>query len=128
MAQERTSFDVPPDMRRMAEQSVEQARQAFDGFIAAAHRTISSIEEQTTSAQANMRAMGEKAMGYAEKNVMTSFDFAQKVVRAKDLQEIMQLQAEFIRAQMQNLTQQAQELGQSAAKATMDAARPKGTT
>ena len=28
-------FDIPPEMRQMAEQSVEQARKAFDGFIAA---------------------------------------------------------------------------------------------
>ncbi len=128
MAQDRTSFDIPPDMRRMAEQSVEQARQAFDGFIAAAHRTVSTIEEQATSAQANVRDMGQKAMTYAEKNVTTSFEFAQKVLQAKDLQEILQIQSEFVRAQLQTLAQQAQDLGQSAAKATMDAARPKGMT
>ena len=30
-------FEVPTDMRKFAEQSVDQARQAFDGFIAAAN-------------------------------------------------------------------------------------------
>jgi len=33
-------FEVPPEMRAFAEKSVEQARQAFDGFISAAHQAM----------------------------------------------------------------------------------------
>jgi len=34
-------FEVPPEMRDFAEKSVEQARQAFDGFISAAQQAMS---------------------------------------------------------------------------------------
>jgi hypothetical protein len=37
----------------------------------------------------------------------------------------MRLQTEFVKSQMQALTEQAQELGQTASKAAMDAAKPK---
>ncbi len=37
-------FEIPPEMRALAEKSVEQARQAFDGFISAAHRAVSAFE------------------------------------------------------------------------------------
>ena len=37
-------FEVPPEMRAFAEKSVEQARQAFDGFISAAQQAMSAFE------------------------------------------------------------------------------------
>ena len=49
-------------------------------------------------------------MAFAEKNVATSFEFAQKVVRAKDIQELMQLQTEFVKTQMPAFVEQARAL------------------
>jgi hypothetical protein len=60
-------------------------------------------------------------MAFAEKNVATSFEFAQKVVRAKDIQELTQLQTEFVKTQMPTFVEQARALGQTAAQ---DAVRP----
>ena len=54
-----------------------------------------------------------------------AFDFAQKLMYAKDATEVMRLQQEYMARQMQTLTAQTQELGQSAAKIVMDAAKPK---
>ena len=44
MAREDTSarFDIPADMRTLAEKSVEQAKQAFDIFISAAQHAVST--------------------------------------------------------------------------------------
>jgi phasin len=119
------NFEIPTQMRQFAEQSVEQAKKAVDGFMAAAHRTVSVIEGQANAAQSGARTMTEKAMGFAEQNIANSFDFAQKLVRAKDPQEVMQLQAEFIKGQMQRLAEQAKEMGETAGKAGAEAARPK---
>src|SRR6267142_977998 len=44
-------FEIPPEMRAFAEKSVEQARQAFDGFISAAHRAVTTFEGQAESAR-----------------------------------------------------------------------------
>ena len=64
-------------------------------------------------------------LGYvcAERNVANSFDFAQKIVRAKDVQEVMRLQTEFVKAQMEALSEQARELGTAATKAATDQAK-----
>jgi hypothetical protein len=64
-------------------------------------------------------------MTYAEQNVAATFEFAQKLMRAKDAAEVMALQSEYVSRQMQALSSQAQELGQSAAKLVVDAAKPK---
>ena len=113
-------FQIPPEMRAIAERSVEQAKQAVEGFISAAQRTVSALEGQAETARKGAKDVSGKAMGFVEQNVATSFDFAQKLVRAKDLQEMLELQATFIRTQMQALSEQAKELGQSAGKTATD--------
>jgi phasin len=113
-------FQIPPEMRAIAEKSVEQAKQAVEGFISAAQRTVSALEGQAETARKGAKDVSGKAMGFVEQNVATSFDFAQKLVRAKDLQEMLELQASYIRTQMQALTEQAKELGQSAGKTATD--------
>jgi len=80
---------------------------------------------RASTARAGAKDVGEKAMTFAQQNIMASFEFAQKLLRARDVQEVMKLQAEYIQAQMQMLNEQAKELGQSASKAAMDSAKPK---
>ena len=125
MAKQATgNFEIPREMRTFAEQSVEQARKAFDGFMSAAQKAASSMEGQANAAQTGAKDMRQKAMTYAEKNVAMSFEFAQKLVHAKDLEEVTRLQTEFVQRQMQMLTEQAQELGTTVTRAAMGAARP----
>jgi phasin len=115
-------FEVPPELRTFAEKSVEQARQAFDGFISAAHHAMSAFEGQAETARKGARDVTEKAMTFAERNMASAFAFAQDLVRARDLQEVLRLQADYIRRQMETMTEQARELGESTSKAAKDAA------
>ena len=119
------NFEIPSDMRKFAEQSVEQARKAFDGFINAAQQAVNDMEGRANVAQASAKDVGEKAMSFAQRNIMASFELAQKLVRAKDAEEILKLQSEYVKSQMQVLGEQAKELSQTAGKAAMDAAKPK---
>ncbi|HET7019893.1 MAG TPA: phasin [Xanthobacteraceae bacterium] len=118
-------FEVPPELRTFAEKSVEQARQAFDGFISAAHHAMCAFEGQAETARKGARDVTEKAMTFAERNMASAFAFAQDLVRARDLQEVLRLQADYIRRQMETMTEQARELGESTSKAAKDAAAPK---
>jgi phasin len=120
------NFEIPAEMRNVAEQSVVQARQAFDGFMSAAQKAVERVEEQTAAAQAGAKGAGEKAMSFAEKNIASSFDFAQRLVRAKDLEEMMRIQSEFMRSQMEALSNQAKELGQAATRGGQDQSGSKG--
>jgi phasin len=118
-------FDVPPEMRAFAEKSVEQARQAFDGFITAARHAVTTFEGQAESTRRGARDVTEKAMTFAERNIASSFDFAQQLLHARDVQDVLRLQAEYIKRQMQVFGEQAKELGESATKAAKDAPGPK---
>jgi phasin len=113
-----TRFEIPSDMRALAEKSVEQAKQAFDIFISAAQHAVSAAENQATSAQAGAREVGELAMGFAERNVASSFEFVQKLLQAKDPKDVMVLHSEYVNSQIAALTEQARELSQRAVKMT----------
>ncbi len=118
------NFEIPTEMRQVAEKSLEDARKAFDGFISAAQKAAAEIEEQATLAQAGAKDVGKKAMAFAEQNVATSFEFARKLARAKNAEEIVRLQAEFVKTQMHVLSDQAKELGEAATTAATDTTKP----
>ena len=112
------SYEIP------AEKSVDQARKAFEGFISAAQKAAGQADSTASSVQTNAKTLGTKAMGFAEMNLRNAFDHAQKLVRAKDLQEVLSLQTEYTRSQITTIQDQAKELGsivQSSAQAAKDA-------
>jgi phasin len=119
-------FEIPQEMRAFAERSVEQAREAFDGFMSAAQRALSTFEGQAEGARKGARDVTEKAMTFTQQNIKSSFELAEQLVRAKDLQEMMRLQADYIKRQIQVFSEQARELGESAGTAARDAAPKAG--
>jgi phasin len=118
-------FEIPKEMRSMAEASFDQARQAFEKFLGSAQQAAGSLEERSATVRAGAKDIGTKAMSYAEKNVQASLDYAQSLLHAKDLPEIMRLHSEYVQAQMRSLAEQASEMGQIVSRAAMDAAKPK---
>jgi phasin len=129
----RDRFEIPKEMRAMAEASFEQARKTFEKFLSGAQTAAGTIEEKGAATAASARDIGAKAIAYAEKNVQTSLDHAQALVHAKDLAEVMRLHSEHVQSQMRALAEQASEMGQAVSKAAMeagraamDAAKPKG--
>jgi phasin len=110
------NFEIPAEMRAFAEKSVEQAKQAFDTFISAAQQAVNTAENQVASARTGAEEAGELAMRFAERNVASSFEFAQRLLHAKDFKEVTALQAEYVKSQIAALTEQAKELSKQASK------------
>ncbi|MFN8829677.1 MAG: phasin [Labrys sp. (in: a-proteobacteria)] len=116
----RPPYEVPPEMRDFAERSVEQARKAFDSFMTAAQRAAGTIGDSQETAKSGAMEIGRTAMGYAEQNVSAAFDFASRLVNAKDTQEILALQSEFMRAQLAAFSEQARTIGAAATRVAKD--------
>ena len=121
----RDRFEIPNEMRSMAEASFDQARKTFERFLDSAQATAGSIEERGDSVRAGAKDISAKAIAYAEKNVQASLDYAQSLLRAKDLPDVMRLHSEFVQAQMRSLAEQASEMGQIVSRAAIEAAKPK---
>jgi phasin len=110
------NFSVPPEMRALAEKSLDQAKQAFDGFMAATRQAVATVESHAANARSGAQDVNALALRFAEHNIETSFEFAQKLARAKTVQEMMSLHADYVKQQMAALNDQAKDLGQRAAE------------
>ena len=118
-------FEIPQEMRAFAEKSVEQARQAFESFVSTAHQTINAFGDQAETTRQGAKDIGQQVMAFAERNIASSFELAQQLVRARDVNEMVKLQSDYITAQIKTLTEQAKELGESTTKLARDAAKAK---
>jgi phasin len=123
MADER--FEIPKEMRSMAEASFDQARKAFETFMGTAQQTASTFSGTGEAARANAKDISAKAITFAEKNVQASLAYAQQLIHATDLAEVMRLHTEYVQTQMRTLADQASEIGQAVTRAALDATKPK---
>jgi hypothetical protein len=126
--------DVAQNMRQAAESTLSQAKQAMDRYMREATRMYGAMESSVEAAQTGARDINRKAFDFREAfdfeetNVKATLDFAQQLVRAKDPKEIVQLQQDFLKRQVEQMNGQMRELGQQAtqtAQAASAAARPK---
>jgi phasin len=104
-------FEVPNELRDFAERSVEQARKAFEGFLAVAQRTAGVAGEALSSDEGGAKTVSARVLAYTEQNVNAAFELAHKLVKAKDPQEAFALQSEYMKTQLAALQTQAKELG-----------------
>ena len=116
------NFQVPEEMRTMAERSVTQARTALENYLQAARRTGETMERTSDQVQASTKDAAQKALSAVEQNLRASLDYAQRLVRAKDLQEITQIQSDFARTQTEAMQAQMREYG-SVMQSAMDTAK-----
>jgi hypothetical protein len=59
--------------------------------------------------------------GYVERNVAASFEFSDKLLHAKDFQDILRIQTEFFQTQLRALTEQGKEVGDTAVNPASEA-------
>ena len=111
-----TGFEIPAEMKALAEQGIEATRQAFQGYLSATEKALGALES-STGTQASVREVSRKAMGFAQENVIDSFAFIDKLMRVRDVEEVVRLQTEFAQAQAQKLASQSKALGEAAARA-----------
>ncbi|MEP0519311.1 MAG: phasin family protein [Hyphomicrobiales bacterium] len=114
------NYDVTEQMRAFAEQGMDQARKAFDTYMDTMQKTMGTIESSSSELQAKTSDANKKAMGMAEKHMSAAFSQAEKLVTAKDPQEALELQAAYIREQIDAMNKQANVIGEDAAKIMKD--------
>lgn len=118
MASKPTAFEIPAEMRDLAEKSVDQARKAFGEFVDVAQKAVSAVEQHSESARFSGTDVSRQALAYAEQNVEASLDFARRLVQARTVEEMTALQQEFFQTQAKAAADQVSGLTQTFATAT----------
>ncbi|HKF09277.1 MAG TPA: phasin family protein [Xanthobacteraceae bacterium] len=103
-------------IRAIAEQNLDQSRAAFEGLLKVARSAVREVDQQTA-------AICEHSISLADETLANTFDFAHKLVRMKEPQELIQLQSEFVSRQARLLGDQTKELGQRMVKGVQDTAK-----
>jgi phasin len=112
-------FEIPNEIRAVAERSVDQAKVAFQQLMQAAEEAVSTLERGEKN-QGGALDISKKAMTFAERNVLSAFELAQKIVHTKDIQELVRMQTDFLQSQMQALGEQVKDLSETVSKAATD--------
>ena len=82
-------YEIPAEIRDLTAKSVEEARKAFGSFIEAAHKATAQAEGTASALQSTAKDVSAKALSFTEANLKAAFDHAQKLIQAKDPQEIL---------------------------------------
>jgi phasin len=114
-------FEIPSTVREMAARSVDQAKDAYGRFVDAARQAQDMVSKSTEVFASGAKEMNEKVFGFAETNARASFEVATRLANARDVKEVLEIQTQFARNQMEAYTQQAQELARIVAASAQKA-------
>lgn len=117
---DKTTFEIPEQMRAFADKSVDQAKKAFDDFMSATAKAVEKSEASAKSMQTGARDVNRQALAFLEANVAASFDFAQQLVRARTVEEIGQIQQAFLQKQAEAAQSQTRDMADTIGKAAAD--------
>jgi phasin len=117
-------FEVPEQMRALAEKGVSQARDSYAKFKDAAETHNGTMEAVFTSASKGASAYSAKLVEFIKANTTSSLDFAQELLSVKSPAEALELWTSQARKQFETLTAQAKELAELGQKVAAETVEP----
>ena len=117
-------FEVPEQVRAMAEKGFSQARESYAKFKDVAESNNSAIEAIFATASKGANEYTTKVMDIVKTNTHASFDFAQELAAVKTPSELMEIWTSHARKQVETMTAQTRELAELAKKIATETAEP----
>jgi len=115
---------VPEAVRAMAEKAVDQSREVYERSKDALDASVASLERTLDAAGQGAVAFNRKIIDIAQRNVNSGFDLAKSLAGAKNLAEMVELQAAYWQKLLDTLTSQAEEVRAVATKVAAAAGEP----
>ena len=116
MSDPKMTMEVPLQVRDFAVKSVDQAERAISSFMESARKSVATVPSPMNDA-------AQQALAITEKNLKAAFEHARKLMNAKDINEVMQLQTEFLRKQFGIATEQSKQMSGGIASSRGDIAK-----
>jgi phasin len=116
--------EIQKSFRSALEKGVLDSRAAFAKAKTHADETASAFEVSFAAAKDGALAINAKALEALRVSADANFDFLKSVFAAKSLSDVITLQTEFARKQVQTLTSQSKDIGALTQKAMADAVEP----
>lgn len=114
MMDPKITMEVPPQVREFAERSVDQAEKAISSFMESATKSIETVPGPMTD-------LAKQALAITEAGLKAHFEHARKLMHAKSISEVMELQTLFLRGQFGAATDQFKKMTDSMLSVGKDA-------
>lgn len=104
--------EMPESVRSIMKASIDQARKAFDQFISASQKTMSSFEGPAAAnpATGGLKQLNDKIAEFTRMNAEANFKFAMKLADAKQFTDVLEMQNAHARELMDTFAKQLEEL------------------
>jgi phasin len=102
--------ELPESVRNIMKASIEQARKAFDTFVATSEKMIQGVDTSSSSAAESVKHLNERIAAFTRQNAEANFNLALRMTEARQLSDIVELQSTHVRDQMEAFTRQMEEL------------------
>ena len=116
--------EIQQSFRSALEKGVVESRAAFTKAKTAADETASAFEVSFAAAKDGAFAINTKAFEALRVNADANFDFLKAVFAVKSLPDLITLQTDFVRKQVETMTGQSKDFGALAQKAMAGAVEP----
>jgi phasin len=116
--------EIQQSIRTALEKGVIESRAAFAKAKTAADETAGAIELSFAAAKDGALAINAKAFESLRANADANFDFLKAVFAAKSLSDVVTLQTEFARKQVETVASQTKDFRALTQKAIVDSVEP----
>ena len=117
-------FEVPEQMRALAEKGVSQARDSYAKFKDVAESHNGTIEAVFTSASKGASEYSAKLMEMMKASTSANLDFAQAMIGVKSPSEAIELWTAHAKKQFETFTAHTKELAELTQKVATETAEP----
>jgi phasin len=117
-------FEVPEQMRALAEKGVSQARDNYAKFKDVAESHNSTIEAVFASASKGASEYSAKLMEMMKANTTATLDFAQELIGVKTPSEALELWTAHAKKQFETFTAYSKELSELSQKVAAETVEP----
>jgi len=98
-------------MREMAQATLDKAKDAVSKYMAESQKMRAKVDSSVQASYSSAKDMNEKAVAFAEANVVAGFELAERLLQAKDPQEMGAVYQSHLKEQMEKMNAQFRELG-----------------
>ena len=103
-------------MREMARTTLDRAKDAVSKYMAESQKLRERTDAGVRATYSTAKEMNEKAVAFAEANVRAGFELAERLLQAKDPQEMGTVYQNHLKEQMEKMNAQFRELGNLATR------------
>ena len=98
-------------MREMAQATLDKAKDAVSKYMVESQKMRAKVDSGVQASYSSAKEMNEKAVAFAEANVVAGFELAERLLQAKDPQEMGAVYQSHLKEQMEKMNAQFRELG-----------------